>query len=78
VAGIYEHLWRPEEISITHAKDLIDPLTIGLALMKSDPPRFAQHNSSNGWGSYEGFLDFVENYLAACIENPDALIEVNR
>jgi len=77
-AGIYEHLWRPEEIGITHAKDLIDPLNQALILMYADPDRFKKHNPDNGWGSYAGFLDFIKNYLAACIENPDALIEVDR
>ena len=33
-AGLYECLWRPGEIS---AVDLIEPLTKGLALLKSDP-----------------------------------------
>lgn len=32
-AGIYKHLWRPEELGITKAKDLIEPLAEGLAKM---------------------------------------------
>lgn len=77
-AGIYKHLWRPEEIGITKAAQLIDPMREGLALMKSDPPRFEKHNPSNGWGTYEHFLSFVEGYLAACEENPNASVEVSR
>jgi hypothetical protein len=77
-AGIYKHLWRPEEIGITKAEQLIEPLTSGLALLKSQPDRFKQHNPENGWGSYEGLVRFVEQYLAACIENPDALVEADR
>ena len=77
-AGIYKHLWRPEEIGITKAAQLIEPLREGLALMKSDPFRFEKHNSANGWGTYEGFLSFVEGYLAACEENPNASVEVSR
>lgn len=30
-AGIYKHLWRPEEIGITKADQLIAPLREGLA-----------------------------------------------
>ena len=77
-AGIYKHLWRPEEIGITKAAQLIDPLREGLALMKSDPPRFEKHNPANSWGTYEVFLSFVESYLYACEENPNASVDVSR
>ena len=77
-AGIYKALWRPEEIGITKASQLIEPLTAGLALLKSDPPRFEALNSPNGWGMYEHFVPFVENYLAACKEHPDAAVRVWR
>lgn len=77
-AGIYKHLWRPEEIGVTKAQQLIAPLRAGLELLKADPARFEKHNASNGWGMYEHFVPFVENYLAACEENPDATVEVSR
>jgi hypothetical protein len=32
-AGIYKHLWRPDEIGITLAGELIEPLQSGLALV---------------------------------------------
>jgi hypothetical protein len=77
-AGIYQHLWYPNEIGITKASQLIDPLQKGLALLKSDTARFERFNSTNGWGIYEHFVLFVEKYLAACEDNPDAIIEVSR
>ena len=77
-AGIYQHLWRPEEIGITVAQELIAPLTEGLAKLKADPAHFETFNASNGWGMYEHFVPFVEQYLAACIEHPDAVIHVSR
>lgn len=77
-AGIYRHLWRPEEINITTAGQLIDPLTVGLELLKSDPKRFKAFNAPNGWGTYENFVPFVEDYLEACRENPDAEVSVSR
>lgn len=77
-AGIYKHLWRPDEIEITHAHQLIAPLKAGLELLKSDPKRFKKFNPSNGWGEYAGLVSFVEQYLAACEENPDALVDVSR
>jgi hypothetical protein len=77
-AGIYEALWRPKEIGIAHAVELIAPLTAGLALLKSDRPRFEKFNASNGWGTYKHFVPFVERYLEACREHPSARIEVCR
>lgn len=77
-AGIYEHLWRPDEIKITKAKELIEPLRQGLHNLKSDPERYKKFNPENGWGSYDGLVKFVENYLNACYEYPDADVEVSR
>lgn len=77
-AGIYWHLWHPEDIGITKAHELIEPLTLGLATLKADPERFEKFNSPNGWGMYEHFVPFVEKYLNACIEHPDADVSVSR
>lgn len=77
-AGIYQHLWRPEELNITVAKDLIDPLTEGLARLEDKPEHYRKFDAPNGWGTYDNFVDFVRDYLKACQENPDATIEVSR
>ncbi len=77
-AGIYGHLWRPDEIGIVTAARLIDPLEAGLVLLKSDRARFEKHNPGNGWGDYDGLCHFVESYLAACREYPTALVRVWR
>lgn len=77
-AGIYKHLWRPKEIGITKASQLIEPLREAITLMRSDVPRFEKHNSPNGWGFYEHFMPWLENYLAACKEYPDADVSVSR
>ena len=77
-AGIYKHLWRPDEIGITKAAQLIQPLEDGLKLLRSKTQRFMKFNPKNGWGSYGGLVVFVEEYLDACKANPDADIEVSR
>lgn len=77
-AGIYKHLWRPEEIEIEKAHQLIKPLKIGLEKLKKDPEHFKKFNSPNGWGTYKYFVPFVEEYLKACIEYPDGNIGVSR
>jgi len=77
-AGIYMHLWRPEEIGITKAEQLIAPLRAGLELMKADPTRFKKLDPPNGWGSYIHFIPWIQNYLKACEDAPYAEVEVSR
>ena len=77
-AGIYKHLWRPEELGISKALDLIEPLSRGLALMKANPVKFKMLDPDNGWGSYNMFLPWIEKYIQACTENPDAEVRVSR
>lgn len=77
---LYEALWRPEELpnQITYAKDLISYLSKGLAELLDNPDKYKQLNPENGWGSYEGLVKFVEDYLVACIKYPEAEITVSR
>lgn len=77
-AGIYMHLWRPDEIGVTKARELIEPLRAGLALLKSDPRKFETLNAPNGWGKYVDFVPWVEEYLRACEAAPDAAVRVSR
>ena len=77
-AGIYKHLWRPEEIGITKSGQLIEPLREGLDKMKADPKRFKKFDAPNGWGLYEHFIPWVEEYLQACEASPDADVSVSR
>lgn len=77
-AGIYQHLWRPEELGITKASELIEPLAQGLFLLESDPERFKKFNPENGWGSYEGLVKFVKAYHKACIDHPNAELRISR
>lgn len=77
-AGIYMHLWRPDEIGITKAEELIDPIKKGLEDMKSRPEYYKQFDSPNGWGRYNYFVPWIERYLDACLEYPDSEIYVSR
>jgi len=77
-AGIYQALWRPEEIDCHYASDLIEILSEGLVKLTADPDYYKKFDSPNGWGMYIHFVPFVSKYLAACIANPDARIYVSR
>ena len=67
-----------EESVKIQAKEIIPLLEKGLRDLRARPKYFEGFNSPNGWGKYEHFVPFVEKYLNACRENPDAIIEVSR
>jgi hypothetical protein len=73
-AGIYEAIWRPEEIGKIKASEIVELLENGLTDLKARPEHFKTFNSPNGWGTYEDFVPFLEKYLEACKEYPDAII----
>ncbi len=77
-AGVYECLWRPEEIDIENAGQLTPLLRDGVAKMESAPERFKKLNPPNGWGSYETLLSFMKEYLEACEKYPKATIDISR
>lgn len=77
-AGIYQALWRPEEIGITKAGQLAPLLRDGLKKLEADPEKFKQFNPPNGWGDYDGLVSFVRRYLVACEDYPDADVDVFR
>lgn len=77
-AGIYMPLWRPDEIGLKKAGDLIPFLRAGLDRLRAEPDYFKQFNADNGWGDYDGFVAFTRQYLAACEEHPNAEVGVSR
>lgn len=77
-AGIYQALWRPEEQGWTHARDISDIVEAGLNDMKARLDHYKQFNPSNGWGDYEGFIEWTENYLKALRKYPSAEISIWR
>lgn len=70
-AGVYKCLWRPSENGFEKAKDIIEPLEKGLALLKSDKDRFVKLTPDNGWGSYEWLVEFLEKVLETAKEFPE-------
>lgn len=77
-AGVYDVLWRPEEIGITTAGELIQPLAEGLERLRSDPAHYEKFNPANCCNSYRYLVGFVADYLAACKEHPKASVSARR
>lgn len=75
---LYQVLWRPEEVLVHRARELIPLLEAGYQELRARPEHYSQWNPENGWGTYHSLCSFVQEYLLACRENPDAEIEVCR
>jgi hypothetical protein len=73
-AGIYKHMWRPEEIGVKKAGQLIVPLREGLFELLAHPDEYEKLAPDNGWGTYDQFVEFVRRYLAACEAHPKAKV----
>lgn len=73
--GVFE---IERSLPAVHGRDLIQPLRDGLEKLRARPEHFEQFNPENGWGDYDGLVQFTERYLAACEEYPDADVRVSR
>jgi hypothetical protein len=76
---LYQVLWRPDEQEgLKFARDISELLDEGCSILLSEPEYFKTFDPENGWGSYEGLVDFVYTYRNACRENPDAELSISR
>lgn len=77
-AGIYQYLWTPEELQLRTAGELVEQLQAALTRLRRNEKHYRKFESSHGWGTYEHFISFLEDYLKACEDNPAAQIEISR
>lgn len=59
------------------AFESVDLLAKGFCEMRDHPDKYKAMNPENGWGNYEGALKYLKSLLNACVENPDATINVS-
>lgn len=74
----YDAEYEFESSNTVYASEIIPILQSGLSRLKSGRKYYEQFNPENGWGNYDGLVKFVEEYLKACLEFPDAIIITNR
>ena len=78
VVGAYHYLWRPEVVKVVKASENIEHLRRSLGMMYLNYEKLEEMNPENGWGSIDSLINATKSYLDACIEYPDAIIEVSR
>lgn len=76
--GVYEYLWRPDEIGVVQAKQLIKLLGVAIDNIRDRKAHYRTFNPPNGFGTMEGFIDFMIDYLKACRTYPDAFVNACR
>ena len=75
---LYQVLWRPDEHGYIYAREIVDMLYAGWKELSFNPDKYKKYNPENGWGTYEGLVNFVKKYHAACMDNPDAELRISR
>ena len=59
---LYDLLWHPGRAGFTRVgKEYIDLVEIGYNYLKNHP-ELKIYNPENGWGTYEGLVDFTKGY----------------
>lgn len=58
------------------AGEVADQLSLGVKNMIDDPAKYRAMNPENGWGDYEGALEYLLGIAKACREHPKATIRV--
>lgn len=76
-AGLYDAVWRPDNISATIALHLIEPLTMGLIELTVNKKIHETYTHPKG-GNIDMITKHVAMYLRACRENPTAKIVISR
>lgn len=56
--------------------EVIDLLQEAIKNMESDPDKYREMNPKNGWGDYEGALEFLKKILADCEKNLEGFIRI--
>lgn len=51
-------------------------LRIGLVKMLRNPDKYRAMNPPNGWGDYDGAIEFLTKAALACADYPDAPVRV--
>ena len=77
-AGVYYDIWRPEEVGVKEARNLIIPLKEAIKKLKADPDYFKRFEPENKWGTAEIFIKQLGELLEACQTWPRARIETDR
>ena len=64
------------ELDGENCGNCLDDLRRAVNDMESNPIEYRKMNPANGWGDYEGALDFLDKLKRECARNPKAKIDM--
>ena len=75
----YELIWRPDELfnlpnGEVPVKLIINRLPVLINDLIENETELTTHLPSNGWGTFEGLICFLCNYLKDCYKHKEAYI----
>jgi hypothetical protein len=65
------------DLAEKNAGESLPALQRAVAAMEADPGSYEAMNPPNGWGNYEGTLDYLRRLRDACAEHPKATIRIS-
>jgi len=77
-AGLYEVVWRPDELASRQLRDLRPALLAGIDRMVEHAEKLKQLAPSNGWGTYESFMRALHQLLWVANTYPLAYVSPSR
>jgi hypothetical protein len=60
------------------AGSVAGPLSKAILRMRADPEAYHPLVPSNGWGSYEGALGYMDDVLKACRAHPGLIVHIDK
>ena len=78
VAGMWKKAlgYSLRELDNKKADSCIEDLRKAIANMEDNPKEYKEMNPPNGWGDYEGALNYLRKLLDACVKNPKCKIDI--
>lgn len=67
----------PGEWDQMSTKDLAPKISEGIFKLCAKPEKYKHLEPSNGWGSVEGTITFLQRIYNNCLVYPDAIVEVD-
>jgi hypothetical protein len=68
---------RLRELDNVSAGSAAAKLSAAVKAMEKDPGEYRKMNPENGWGDYEGALEYLRSLANACEQHPACVIRVH-
>jgi hypothetical protein len=78
VLTLYDLTWNFVESDYKVGSDISESLYRAIRYMVAHKKQLLKYDSQNGWGTYDGLLNFTIGLLEITLRYPDEIIEVSK